>query len=203
MKEIQKRILDATKRLLESKGLSAATTKAIAKEARCAEGSLYNHFHDRADLLLSVFKDNLPRFSEALHGLAFRIGEGAVEENLKTVFLEFLRFYRQVAPLMGSLFSDLELLKKYQETLAAAGKGPKTSQDHLAAYLKAEQRLGRVRGDADVEFLSEMILGMCFQRAFRDKFMEPPTKKKRNYSQSDVAFAKKLAEAMARILGAQ
>lgn len=198
--DTRKKILEGTRHILDSRGLSFATTNAIAKEARCAEGSIYTHFHDRADLLLSVFREGLPRFSEALNGLAFRVGEGTLEENLNTVFLTFLPFYRQAAPLMGSLFSDLELLAKYQETLAASGKGPQTSQEHLLAYLKAEQRLGRVSAESDLNFYVEIMLGSCFQRAFREKFIERRGKNKKDYSQTDSEFANKLAKAMVRVL---
>jgi AcrR family transcriptional regulator len=198
--ETRRRILDAARRILDSKGLSFATTKAIAKQARCAEGSIYTHFHDRAELLLSVFREGLPRFSDALSGLSFRVGEGTPEENLKTVCLAFLSFYRESAPLMGSLFSDLELLATYQHSLAASGKGPHTSQDHLVAYLKAEQRLGRVRADADLDFCAEIILGSCFQRAFRDKFLERRTRNKKDYSERDSGFASGLADAIARVI---
>lgn len=81
-------------------------------------------------------------------------------------------------------------MRKYQETLAASGKGPQTSQDHLVVHLKAAQRLGRVRAEADLNFCAEIILGSCFQRAFRDKFMEPRARKTKDYSQSDSEFAK-------------
>jgi hypothetical protein len=40
--ETQKRIPEPTKRILETKGLFSATTKAITTEGRCAEGNLYN-----------------------------------------------------------------------------------------------------------------------------------------------------------------
>ena len=36
----------------------------------------------------------------------------------------------------------------------------------LAAYLEAEERLGRVRKDADFEAVAAMVLGACYQRAF-------------------------------------
>jgi hypothetical protein len=36
----------------------------------------------------------------------------------------------------------------------------------LAAYLDAEERLGRVREDADSEAAAAMVLGACYQRAF-------------------------------------
>jgi hypothetical protein len=36
----------------------------------------------------------------------------------------------------------------------------------LAAYLEAEERLGRVREDADPEAAAALVLGACYQRAF-------------------------------------
>ena len=36
----------------------------------------------------------------------------------------------------------------------------------LAAYLDAEECLGRVREDADPEAAAAMVLGACYQRAF-------------------------------------
>jgi AcrR family transcriptional regulator len=205
MHALRERILEATKRILASKGLAWATTKAIAKDAGCAEGSLYNHFRDRTALLLAVFQESLPHFSEALHALPLRVGEGTVEETLKALFLTCVPFYRQVVPLMGSLFSDLALLEQYGKTLAASGQGPYTSHHHLIAYLKAEQRLGRIRPEADVTFFSEIMLGSCWQRAFRDRFLASLAKHPKqcsDYAESDVLFAAQLAEAMTRALRA-
>jgi AcrR family transcriptional regulator len=39
--------------------LAAASTRAIAREAGCADGTLYNHFADRADLFVTIFLDKL------------------------------------------------------------------------------------------------------------------------------------------------
>ncbi len=200
MSETKRQILAAARHIIESKGLVSATTKAIAKEANCAEGSLYNHFHNRAELLLAVFKENLPLFSEALNGLAFKVGEETVEENFRDIFMVSLSFYRETAPLMGSLFSDRSLLEHYQKTLSTSKSGPQTSQGHLLAYLKAEQRLRRIDPSIDLTFLAEMMLGVCFQRAFREKFMEPPTQKNKDYLEDDQIFAEQLASMMAKIL---
>jgi AcrR family transcriptional regulator len=199
--DMQDRILKATRRILESQGLAYATTKAIAKEAGCAEGSLYVHFKNRGDLLLAVFKECLPQLLNPLSGLAFQVGEGTVEGNLKNLFIHFLPFYRQVAPLMGALFSDLSLLQSYQESLQTSGQGPHISKNHLSAYLKAEQRLGRIQSDVDIDFFSEVLMGGCFQRAFREQFSGVDFKRK-NFAKSDSEFATNLARAMAMALGA-
>jgi hypothetical protein len=38
--------------------------------------------------------------------------------------------------------------------------------ESLAAYLRAEQRIGRVRSDADPDAAAALLLGACSQRAF-------------------------------------
>ncbi len=163
-------LISATKKLIETKGLSAVSTREVAREAGCAEGTLYHYFKNISDLLLAVFLESLPSFSESLTGLAFRVGESQVREILTEVFVKALEFYRQTAPLMGALFSDPNLLSSYQQALLKSERGPHIPQDHLIAYLKAEQRLGRVRSDLDLALFAELFLGSAFQRAFREKF---------------------------------
>ncbi len=166
---MKERLIAATKKLIETKGLSAVSTRAIAREAGCAEGALYHHFKHLSDLLLAVFLESLPSFADTLAGLAFRVGEGSVRETLTDVFLKALAFYRQTLPLMGALFSDPHLLNKYQQALEEAGRGPHIPLNSLIAYLKAEQRLGRVRSDLNPPLFAELLLGSAFQRVFREQ----------------------------------
>ncbi|MBV8527357.1 MAG: TetR/AcrR family transcriptional regulator, partial [Candidatus Dormibacteraeota bacterium] len=49
--------------------------------------------------------------------------------------------------------------------LKAAGRGPKLSIDAVAAYISAEQRLGRIRPDADSGIAANLLIGSCWQRA--------------------------------------
>jgi AcrR family transcriptional regulator len=53
-------ILDAALAVVERDGMAAATTKRIAGEARLSEGSLYNHFPDKAALLVALVLERLP-----------------------------------------------------------------------------------------------------------------------------------------------
>jgi hypothetical protein len=46
------------------------------------------------------------------------------------------------------------------------GAGPHLPIEWLAAYLRAEQDLGRVRPDADTFAAASLLLGGCAQRAF-------------------------------------
>jgi hypothetical protein len=57
-------------------------------------------------------------------------------------------------------------LARHREELRKRGAGPWMINETLASYLDAEERLGRVRKDADVEAAAAMVLGACYQRAF-------------------------------------
>ncbi len=63
--------------------------------------------------------------------------------------------------LLGGLFADTELLAAERDVLAGYGVGPLAVAGNLAACLKAEQDLGRVRPGADVEFAARVLLASC------------------------------------------
>src|SRR6266571_1637352 len=90
----KEKLIAATERLLCSQGLGCVTTRDIARAAKVAEGALYHHFGDKAELILSV----------------------------------------------------------------------------VAAYLRAEQQLGRVLPAAVPETVADLMLAVSFNTALRDHF---------------------------------
>ena len=170
MNTIRQRILDAAERVIRTKGLAAASTREIAREAGCADGTLYNHFADRVDLFVAVVLDKLPDFTEAFSKLPYQVGEGTVQSNLEAVAQVALSFHYQTAPLSCSLFAEPELLRRYHEALKAQNRGPYGSVKSLEAYLRAEQRLGRVDARADPLVAAAMLMGTCFWEAYRIHF---------------------------------
>jgi len=73
-------ILEATERMLQTRGLARLTNKEIAQEAGCAEGTLYNHFATKEALILAAIEENLPDFLTVVR--EERIGEGSIELNV-------------------------------------------------------------------------------------------------------------------------
>ena len=53
----REQILAAAERVVAERGYAGATTKAIAREAQCSEGSLYNHFPDKRELFRAVYEE--------------------------------------------------------------------------------------------------------------------------------------------------
>jgi AcrR family transcriptional regulator len=179
MTTTRQRLLDAAERVLRTKGLTAASTREIAREAGCADGTLYNHFRDRADLFVAIFLEKLlPDYSDALSKLPYRIGEGTVQTQLEELAQIALAFYYQAGPLRAAIFAEPELLQRYREALKSQAQTRKQERPALvlAAYLRAEQRLGRIATQANPDIVAEALFGTCASYALRQCFFgEAPT----------------------------
>ncbi len=164
--------------MIRTKGLAAASTREIAREAGCADGTLYNHFADRADLFVAIFLEKLlPDYWDALSKLPYRIGEGTVQAHLEELAQIALAFYYKAAPMRAALFAEPELLERYREALKsqAQNRNQERPAPVLAAYLRAEQRLGRVAAQANPAIAAEALFGTCASYALRQCFFgEPP-----------------------------
>lgn len=60
------RISDAALKLFTENGINSTTTKAIAKKARVAEGTIYIYFKSKDELAYSLFLEHMTRFREIL-----------------------------------------------------------------------------------------------------------------------------------------
>jgi AcrR family transcriptional regulator len=165
------RIVEAAGRVMRERGLARTTTKEIAREAGFSEGTLYKHFDGKEELFLAVLAERLPSFVALSKELPGRAGRETVRQILEEVARTALAFYAEGVPISASVFSEPGLLARHGEELRRRGAGPHRANEAVAAYLSAEQRLGRVRGDADPETAAAMLLGSCFQRAFLRSFL--------------------------------
>ena len=168
--DLKERLIAATEKLLASQGLGCVSTRDIAKEANVAEGALYHHFGDKAELILSVVLQQVGDFPEVLQSLPLKIGENTVQKNLETVLESAFAFHHRIAPLVCSLFADQELLVKVRGMMAERSMGPARSVFAISAYLRAEQQLGRVSPSAVPETIAELLLAVSFNRAMQDHF---------------------------------
>ena len=168
-------LIEAAERVLRAKGLARATTREIAREAGCAEGTLYLHFADKLDLVRAVHERLLPAFIEVLRHLPERAGTGTVAGNLTEVAGSALRLYRDLMPIGSSLFADPELLRRFRALLAERGGGPHRAWEPVVAYLRAEQALGRVAAGADPAAAALLLLGACQQLVFVELMSGPET----------------------------
>jgi AcrR family transcriptional regulator len=163
---------EAAEKVMRERGLARSTTREIAREAGFSEGALYKHFDSKEDLFLHVLVERLPSFVALSKELPGRVGVGTVEETLGEVARSSLAFFARGVPMFASIFSEPALLSRHTQEIRRRGGGPHRANEAVAAYLRAERDLGRVREDADPEAAAAMLLGACFQRAFLRQFLD-------------------------------
>ncbi|GHH78416.1 TetR family transcriptional regulator [Streptomyces sulfonofaciens] len=162
----RQRILDAAHELMLTVGLARTTTKEIARAAGCSEAALYKHFAAKEELFISVLKERLPQLGTLLDELTAGPGEGSLEANLTEIARRAALFYEQSFPIAASLYAEVQLKRRHDDALRELGSGPHRPIEGLAAYLRAEQEVGRVRPGADTFAAASLLLGACSQRAY-------------------------------------
>jgi AcrR family transcriptional regulator len=178
-----------------NKGLLRATTKEIARAAGLSEGTLYNHFANKEELFLCTLNELPSGFVSLMRGLQERVGTETVASVLEQVARSALDFYGEAIPMGASFFADPELLARHRELLQQRGAGPQRANESVAAYLRAEQGIGRIRGDADPDAVAYMLLGALYQYVFWRQFLGQPPQ-----PQADDRFVDSLLRALDRVL---
>lgn len=158
----RERILDAAAEILRTRGVVCATTKEIAQATGVSEPTLYKYFGDKERLLLAVLEERVPGLSR----VSVRPGEGDVEENLAELAHAVLDFYQRSIPMLGALLADPQRMATHRVAMSRHGGGPEKAVAGFAAYLRAEQGLGRIAEDADPDSSAALLIGACFQEAF-------------------------------------
>ncbi|OAH10079.1 TetR/AcrR family transcriptional regulator [Streptomyces jeddahensis] len=187
----RERILDAAAEILRTRGVVQATTKEIAQASGVSEPTLYKYFADKERLLLAVLEERLPGLSR----LSVRPGEGDVEDNLAELAHAVLDFYQRSIPMLGALLADPQRMEAHRVAMSRHGGGPDKPVGAFAAYLRAEQAIGRVSTDADPDAAAALLIGGCFQEAFLRYYTHGP-----GAAAASRAFAESLARAVVRPL---
>lgn len=95
--EIRERIVKAALDLFQTKGFDATTTKAIAKKARIAEGTVFNYFKSKDDIALYFFEQEVDQAMTAVRENP-RLSKAPLEEKLFALVhsqLEFLAHHER------------------------------------------------------------------------------------------------------------
>jgi AcrR family transcriptional regulator len=184
-------------RLIGERGTGALTVRDIAREAQVADGVLYNYFEDKEDLLANALLAHVAAVMGSAPPLLPEPGTGTVAENLRQFIAGGLEVLTRVTPAFAGLVTQPKVLVRFHAMVggdAAFGTeapdrpadpadpgdaGPEEPHgrglpDMLAAYLRAEQRLGRVAGDADVDAVVILIVGAIHGQVLPRLIFSPP-----------------------------
>jgi AcrR family transcriptional regulator len=161
--ETRAKLIEATRHVVREVGYAHASTRAIAHAAGVAEGTIYRHFPDKASLFFATVLESHAPVVEWVTAIPDRAGTGSVEDNLVDAAVRLASLQDDVVPLELAIAADPELAAHRQKAMADAGPSlPPGPPEALAAYLAAEQRLGRVRDDLDPTEAAAVLLGVLF-----------------------------------------
>ena len=160
--ETRARLIEATRSVVRAAGYAHASTRAIADAAGVAEGTIYRHFHDKTALFFAAALESNAAVMDWVAALPGRAGQGTVEANLADLLVRLAELEEQIVPLELAILTDPELMAQRQQALAATGGRPVGPPEAIATYLRAEQRLGRLRSDVDPEEATFVLLAALF-----------------------------------------
>lgn len=157
--------MQAAVELFVEKGISATTTRDIAKRAKVAEGSLYRHFSSKDALATSIFYTNLEELSGQLW---YQLNDASsLRENLEYLISAIFAKYEEEPELAQFL-----LLTQFHE-IKNAPVDVKWPSDVFRQALLIGVKKGECRKQ-DVELLTPMIFGAVVRITIFRTYQELP-----------------------------
>jgi AcrR family transcriptional regulator len=154
--EVREQLFAAADRVLARDGAAGLTTRAVTAEAGVANGVLHRHFRDLDEFLASFVASRLGAIADGAAALPGRAGRGSVTGNLTDATVA--AFGTSAQALMSLVAAKPELGPALEHATGRAG-GLDDIEQHFAAYLDAEKKLGRIGPGADTEALAFTLLG--------------------------------------------
>jgi AcrR family transcriptional regulator len=166
--ERERRILDAAATVFAEKGFHQATIREIAQLAGVADGTIYNYFDNKFDLLVAI----MARIAELerLPGELAQAVDGDVRDFFVTAFQERLMRIEQgekmLQAVLPEVFNNVELSEQFyqQYVLRIATL--------LEGYLQTQVELGHIRPvnvPLTVRMVQGMIVGLLVLRILGDE----------------------------------
>jgi AcrR family transcriptional regulator len=159
---LREHLIATAERLVARRGTVGLTVREIAREARVADGVLYNHFADKEELLALAVHAHVAAVEAALGPPPGPAGSGSVGANLTAYIDRSLALHAAILPAFAGLVGQPGVLARF-DALPNPTAGGRGLREDLADYLRAEQRLGRLAGDADVDAAATMLIGACHE----------------------------------------
>lgn len=100
---IRKRIVTAALSLFQTKGFDATTTKAIARKAGIAEGTVFNYFRTKEDIALHFFEQEVDQAIASVRENP-RLRKAPLEEKLFALVHSQLEFLAPYEKFIGAAF---------------------------------------------------------------------------------------------------
>ncbi len=124
MPKRQKQILDAAIKVFSKKGYQGSRTSEIAKEAKVSEGTIFNYYACKKDILIAMIFEIIKEFIKPMFHLSMENtnkanDKSSIEESLHRLMIDRLNLVRKNYPLIKTILIEsiyheeiLEILSK-------------------------------------------------------------------------------------------
>ncbi len=106
-------LIETAARLIDQRGSAGLAVRDIAREAKVADGVLYNYFEDKEDLLVHALLAHVGNVMASAPRLLPRPGEGTVAENLRVFIDGGVAILLRVTPAFAGLMSQPKVLARF------------------------------------------------------------------------------------------
>ena len=135
-------------RLIDQRGSAGLAVRDITREAKVADGVLYNYFEDKEDLLAHALLAHVGNVMASAPQLLPPPGEGTLAENLRVFIEGGMASLLRVTPAFAGLLSQPKVLSRFH---AMVGGDAALSGDAAAGDGAGEHSAGRSAGDGTGE----------------------------------------------------
>jgi AcrR family transcriptional regulator len=168
---LEEHLVATAARLLDERGSVGLTVRDIAAAAQVAVGALYNHFADKEELLARALAAHVETVMTS--GLPLpAAGDATLAENLRAYIDYGLSALTRVLPAFAGFLDQPGVIRRTGELLST-GHGPPGIPHLVGDYLDAEQRLGRIRPDVDLDAAAMLITGACHEAVLPRLLFDP------------------------------
>ncbi len=160
-------ILQGAAQVFAEKGFHKATTKQIAKAAGVSEGTIYNYFGNKRDLLLELIEMIAV---ESLRGISTDEVQAHPKQFLTAFLLNRYSLAQThgqfIAPIIAEVFADPQLRRDVYTKI----EGPLA--EFLEGYFQRQIAAGRFRPINTMLVTRALVGGMIFNTAFKVSGLE-------------------------------
>lgn len=155
-------VLDAAAGVFAEKGFARATTKEIADRADISEGTIYNYFESKADILLALTDrlSGMMPLGEVLDLSAFGDPADALRALLQFKYTLTRKKVKVIRAILSEIMIDSEVANRYREQFMAPLVN--TIEENLQARIAAGQ-LRPIDTSLLSKFFSVIFAGLSVQ----------------------------------------
>jgi TetR/AcrR family transcriptional repressor of mexJK operon len=182
VEERRQQILTAAAAVFADKGFDRATIRDVARAAGIADGSIYNYFRDKQDLLVHLPHQFIRPPIEALRAASSADQSLAPEMLLQSMAQNIVNVMTQNRELARVLFTSVPLM---DEDLRAEymRQVPLYAFEALEKYITTQQAAGVFRADLDAAIAARAFPGMMLFFLLVQELLQPPNLPRFEYAE--------------------